>query len=141
MATSTASGHHVVDLFDATACPAEVLACSFAIMVGNGKLIFPAPGGSGEQKAEQQKQSDGAVAHNSSPNKTSQVKNKMCGGGNNVAGNAEQNRFCINASCSCPAALDFYGRCGQLWVFSFSRRTRDFLAGSKVGSRLQASTI
>src|SRR5712671_6225141 len=39
MATSTASGHHVVDLFDATACPAEVLACSFAIMGGNGNRL------------------------------------------------------------------------------------------------------
>jgi hypothetical protein len=36
MATSTASGHHVVDLFDATACPAETAACSFAIIGGNG---------------------------------------------------------------------------------------------------------
>src|SRR5258708_16923817 len=36
MATSTASGHHVVNLFDATACPAEIAACSLAIMRGNG---------------------------------------------------------------------------------------------------------
>jgi len=35
-ATSTASGHHVVDLFDATACPAEIAACSLATMRGNG---------------------------------------------------------------------------------------------------------
>src|ERR1043166_1100552 len=34
-ATSTASGHHVVDLFDATASPAEIAACSLAIMRGN----------------------------------------------------------------------------------------------------------
>jgi hypothetical protein len=36
MATSTANGHHVVDLFDATACPAEIAACSLALMRGNG---------------------------------------------------------------------------------------------------------
>src|SRR6185312_13736165 len=35
-ATSTASGHHVADLFDVTACPAEIAACSWTLMRGNG---------------------------------------------------------------------------------------------------------
>src|SRR5579864_1769730 len=42
MATSTASGHHVVDLFDATVCPAEIAACSLAIIGGNGIRLLRA---------------------------------------------------------------------------------------------------
>src|ERR1044071_1595778 len=49
MATSTASGHHVVDLFDATACPAEIVACSWALMGGNGiRLQRTSPPGTHE---------------------------------------------------------------------------------------------
>src|SRR6478609_4281992 len=45
MATSTASGHQVVNRFVATASPAEIAACSLAIMRGNGiRLPGTSPG-------------------------------------------------------------------------------------------------
>jgi hypothetical protein len=45
--------------------------------------------------------------------------------------------FASTQCCICPAALDFYGSGdSQLWFFS--KRAREFLAGSEPGSRLQA---
>jgi hypothetical protein len=44
---------------------------------GIGEPVFPAPRGGGKQKAEQQKQSDSAMAHRSFPHKTTQVRDKM----------------------------------------------------------------
>src|SRR5579864_1768937 len=42
MATSTASGHQVVDVLDALAGPAEIAACSLAIIGGNGIRLLRA---------------------------------------------------------------------------------------------------
>src|SRR5579859_1889307 len=110
---------------------------------GVGEPVFSAPGGGGKQKAEQQKQSDSALAHDSFPLATTQVRDKMYGGGNNVAANAEQDCFAIMKAAAAQARADFpaSSAANQLWPCSFSSLAREFRAASKLGSRSQASII